>query len=403
MSAISDLAAWFRSFWPQPMAADRWARLRGAVGAAIGILATGLISRLVLGPGIAAPLLIAPMGASAVLLYGVPASPLAQPWSIIGGNLVAGFIGITCALYIQEPVLAAAMAVGLAIGAMFALRCLHPPSGAVALTAVLGGPVIHDLGYWFLVVPLGLNSVLLLFVALIFNNVTRHRYPHAAPISHVNVHLTRDPRPSDRLGFVPADLDDVLKGYHEVLDISREDLETLFLQTEMHAYRRRFGDIRCSDIMSRDVIAVDRRTELRDAWNLLQEHKLQVLPVLEPGSQRVVGLIKLEDFLEQMVEGRLRFSSGRLRRLLRRRGKHLPLHAGDIMTTSFQTAQVSTPVVELVPVLADGDQHQVPILDQAHHLVGLVTQSDLLVALYRGRLAETTGLAETAEPMPMAT
>lgn len=388
MSELTSVAAWLRSFWPQPVAADRWARLRGACGAAIGILVTGLISRLILGPGIAAPLLIAPMGASAVLLYGVPASPLAQPWSIIGGNLLAGSIGITCALYIHDPILAAAIAVGLAIAAMFALRCLHPPSGAVALTAVLGGPAVHDLGYWFLVVPLGLNSLLLLLVALVFNNATRHRYPHATMISHANIHQTRDPRPSDRLGFVPADLDDVLKGYHEVLDISREDLETLFLQTEMHAYRRRFGDIRCSDIMSRDIIAVDSNTELRDAWSLLRQHKLLVLPVLEPGSQRIAGLIRLEDFLHHMTEGRLALSPGNLRRLLHPRRDNLLLYANDIMTTVFQTAQGSTPVVELVPVLADSGQHQIPILDQAQHLIGLVTQSDLLVALYRGRLAE---------------
>lgn len=395
MFQLTTLATWLRGFWPQPIAADGWAKLRGACGAAIGILVTGLVSRLVLGPGISTPLLIAPMGASAVLLYGVPASPLAQPWSIFGGNLLAGFIGITCAIYIRDPILAASTAVGLAIGAMFALRCLHPPSGAVALTAVLGGPVVHDLGYWFLAVPLGLNTLLLLLVALIFNNATRHRYPHATVISHANIHQTRDPRPSDRLGFVPADLDDVLKGFHDVLDISREDLETLFLQTEMHAYRRRFGDIRCNDIMSRDVIAVDRNTELRDAWSLVREHKLQVLPVLEPGSQHVAGLIRLEDFLHHMTDGRAALSDSKLRHLLRSRRDKKLLRAGDIMTSAFQTAQGSTPIVELVPTLADSGQHQILVLNQAQHLIGLMTQSDMLVALYRGRLAES----EQASPV----
>src|SRR5450830_1606221 len=81
--------------------------------------------------------LIAPMGASAVLLFAVPASPLAQPWSIIGGNLVSALVGVSYAKLVAEPALAAALAIALAIACMFALRCIHPPSGAVALTAVL--------------------------------------------------------------------------------------------------------------------------------------------------------------------------------------------------------------------------------------------------------------------------
>lgn len=77
---------------------------------------------LLLGPGANIPLLVAPMGASAVLLFAVPASPLAQPWSIIGGNLVSATIGVTCANVIGDPTLAAALAVALAICGMFALR-----------------------------------------------------------------------------------------------------------------------------------------------------------------------------------------------------------------------------------------------------------------------------------------
>ncbi|VEA74072.1 HPP family [Serratia rubidaea] len=82
---------------------------------------------------------VAPMGASAVLLFAVPASPLAQPWSIVGGNLVAALIGVSCGKLIGDPGLACGVAACLAIGVMFKLRCLHPPSGAVALTAILGG------------------------------------------------------------------------------------------------------------------------------------------------------------------------------------------------------------------------------------------------------------------------
>ena len=119
---------------------------------------TGGISSWAVGATFALPLLIAPMGASAVLLFAVPSSPLAQPWSIIGGNTVAAIVGVTAAHFISAPVLAASIAIGVAIGAMFTLRCIHPPSGAVALTAVLGGPVITSMGYRFVLWPVLLNS-----------------------------------------------------------------------------------------------------------------------------------------------------------------------------------------------------------------------------------------------------
>src|ERR1700750_2032621 len=108
-------------------------RLRAGLGALVGILITGVVARIAFGGYQELPYLIPPMGASAVLLFGVPASPLAQPWSIIGGNLISGFIGITAARYIGDPAIAGAVALALAIPLMFTFRCVHPPSGAVAL------------------------------------------------------------------------------------------------------------------------------------------------------------------------------------------------------------------------------------------------------------------------------
>ena len=80
-----------------------------------------------------APLLIAPMGASAILLFAVPASPLAQPWPVIGGHMVAALVGVTIAHLVGTPMLAAPLAVALSFGAMTIFRCVHPPSGAIAL------------------------------------------------------------------------------------------------------------------------------------------------------------------------------------------------------------------------------------------------------------------------------
>ncbi len=225
---MNRLLAWLSSFRPEPIGAGPRERLRGGAGAFLGLLITGLISRWTLGSDLAAAQLLAPMGASAVLLFAVPASPLAQPWSIVGGNLVAGLIGITCWKLVPEPVLAAALAASLSIGAMFGLRCLHPPSGAVALTAVLGAPSIHDLGYGFLIAPLGLNTMLLVAMALLVNNASGHRYPHRAPV-----------RAPFRFGLHPEDLDDILAHQSELLDIGRDDLLALFNEMERRAEARK--------------------------------------------------------------------------------------------------------------------------------------------------------------------
>lgn len=152
-------------------------RFLSSLGALFGIAFTGWVAHLALGETIDVPLLVAPMGASAVLLFAVPESPLAQPWSIMGGNVVSALLGVICAQLIKTPVFAAATAVALAISAMLALRCVHPPSGAVALTAVLGGPNIHELGFRFVAMPIALQSGALLAAALLFHRLTGHRYP----------------------------------------------------------------------------------------------------------------------------------------------------------------------------------------------------------------------------------
>ncbi|MFD1837338.1 HPP family protein [Paracidovorax cattleyae] len=85
----------------------------------------------------ALPWLVAPIGASAVLVFGVPASPLAQPWPVVGGNALSALVGVACAALVPDPALAGALAVALAIALMVRLRCLHPPGGAAALFVVM--------------------------------------------------------------------------------------------------------------------------------------------------------------------------------------------------------------------------------------------------------------------------
>jgi len=391
-----SILQWLRSFIPQRSAVDRFERMRACAGALFGILLTGLLSVLMLPHDAATVWLIAPMGASAVLLFAVPSSPLAQPWSIIGGNLVAALVGVSCARLVAEPALAAALAIALAIACMFALRCIHPPSGAVALTAVLGGPVVHAMGYWFVLTPVLLNSFVLLAMALFFNNATGRRYPHAQQSEHRNnTHHTADAAPMARLGFSHDDLDAVLRRYNQVLDIGRDDLEEIFLQTEMEAYRRRFGETVCADIMSGDVVTVAFSTELAQAWALMQTHRLQALPVLDR-ARRVIGIVTKSDFLRHAGSHEFDGLGDKLRAFLRRTPHShsiKPEVVGQIMHGKVRTASIHLPIVQLVSLMADEGVHQIPVIDDERRLAGIVTQSDMVAALYANNLTRArTGL-----------
>ncbi|MFJ3057401.1 HPP family protein [Herbaspirillum sp. NPDC087042] len=388
-----SILLWFKSFIPARSNVDRFERMRSCAGSLFGILLVGLVSYAILPHDTRTIWLIAPMGASAVLLFAVPSSPLAQPWSIIGGNLCAALIGVTCARLVQEPALAAALAIALAIGAMFMLRCIHPPSGAVALTAVLGGPVVHDMGYAFVLSPVMLNSVLLLLTALFFNNASGRRYPHAQQSAAPHPHQTRDELPITRLGFSHEDLDEVLKNYNQVIDIGRDDLEEIFMRTEMRAYHRRFGQTLCASVMSRDVVVAEFATTLDEAWTLLQQHRLRALPVLDRG-RHVIGIVSRSDFLEHAGVEVHTGLVAQLRALLHRvpfTHSEKPEVVGQIMSRPVITAQVDTPVLELVPRMAEG-LHQIPVVEADGKLAGMLTQSDMIAALYEKNLAAARGV-----------
>lgn len=391
-SATRASRAWLQRWWPAGATVNATERWRACVGAMIGIFVTGLIGAAVVGPGSVALWLMAPMGASAVLLFAVPASPLAQPWSVVGGNTVAALIGVTCAKLIGAPAAAAAAAIFLAIGAMFLLRCLHPPSGAVTVMAVLGGPEVHAAGYGFVLAPVALNSLSLLLVALAYNNLTGRAYPHGQ-----QAESPKSPA-APRLGFTSADLQAVLKDYNQVLDVSADDLAALFRQTEVHAYRRRFGDTRCRDIMRRAPPAVVFATELDEAWDVMRSHQVQALPVIDR-ARRVIGVVTRADFLRHADERQGAALGARLHALLRRTpGSHSdkPEVVGQIMTAPALTVPDGEAIAALVPIMLEGGHHHVPVVDSDRRLVGMVNQSELVAALY-----ETT-LATLADPGPPA-
>ncbi len=154
--------------------ADVWWSFLGSV---IGIGLCAFISSYYL-KALDLTLIIGSFGASAVLIYGAINSPLAQPRNLVGGHLVSSLIGVLCFKFFGNTWLGAALAVSLAISVMLMTGTLHPPGGATALIAVIGSPTIHNLGFMYIIIPVGLGATLLLFVALIVNNLSSTRkYP----------------------------------------------------------------------------------------------------------------------------------------------------------------------------------------------------------------------------------
>ncbi len=205
-------------------------RALACAGALVGISLMAWLSSLLGHDASDLPLIVAPLGASAVLLFAVPASPLAQPWSIIGGNVVSALVGVAVAQHVGHPTLAAGIAVGGAILAMSVLRCLHPPGGAAALTAVIGGPSIAAAGYGFALSPVALNSVILLAAGWLFHRFSQHSYPHRAR------NMTATPLGN---ALLREDIDRAIEEMGETFDIAQDDLELLLRIAETHAEARR--------------------------------------------------------------------------------------------------------------------------------------------------------------------
>jgi CBS domain-containing membrane protein len=376
-SRVADLAQaatprW-RDWLPAAMAVDGRERARVVIGALIGVLAAGLAARIFVPAGSSVPWLVAPIGASAVLVFGAPASPFGHPWAVLGGNVLSTLAGVACVQLFGEGPGTAAIAVSLAIAVMFSARCLHPPGGACALLVALGG-ISHP---QFALQPVLLDSLLLVAAGIAYNRATGRMYPPRPAAPAIAPHTRRS--------FTDADLDAVLARYNQVLDVGREDLVALLEGAQVQAWRRRAGQMRCGDAMSPEPVAVTFGTPLQDAWTLLRLHGIKALPVLDR-ARRIVGIVTQADFLREAGIGAERQWALRLREWLRPTPTTHSDKAetvGQIMTRQVRVVSSDRPIGELLPLFASTGHHHVPVIDADQRLVGMITQSDVVRALAR--------------------
>lgn len=331
---------------------------RGALGALIGIAVAGACARAVPGGPEMLPFIVAPMGACAVLLFAVPASPLAQPWPVLGGNVISTAVGLGAHWVVDDVLLAAAIGVGAAIGTMMLLGCLHPPGGACALLAATATPAIHEQGIWFALTPVAVNTLVLLVVAIVVNNLTGRRYPHRpAP-----------PDPSgaaSELGITTPDVEEAMRRLADRLDVLPADVVAIVRDAETHALDRRLGSVPVARIMNRDVVVAHPFESIYRARTLLVQRQVKTLPVVDD-ERRVVGVVSIIDlFTRDLVELET---------------------VESIMRTDVTTIREDTPVAELVPAMTTEGYKNVPVVDADDRLVGMITRGELIAVLHRALL-----------------
>lgn len=221
----------FRNFRPQPVHASLTEKICSGVAGGFAILLLGLALR-ILPQGQYQMIMLASIAASAVLLFAVPHSLLAQPWNLIGGHLIASIPGWWCGILIDDPVVAGAAAVGLAIFLMYYFHCLHPPGAATALTLVLAGQQFHPMGeMWVLYVIAG-NVVIFMVLTLIINN--------ALPGRHYPMEITSSsvPKTNSSITIETDDIAWALSKMDSTIDVTEQDLVTIYKHAMQHAHER---------------------------------------------------------------------------------------------------------------------------------------------------------------------
>ncbi|WP_286997013.1 MULTISPECIES: HPP family protein [Comamonas] len=365
---LSRWGLWLRNFLPASVRVGYSEACRMALGVALGLLVTGMLSRWWSG-SVGNMWMVSSLGASAVLLFGMPASPMAQPWPVLVGTVLSALVGAAAQALIADTALACAVAVGLSVLLMVPLRCMHPPGAGFAAYVVLE----HINGVALVAFPILFNVAVLLLCAVIYNALTGKRYPHPQ-------HSLKRGFSSDGNGvFAPEDLDAALKHYNQVLDISRADLEGLMHIAGRSAFNRNFGNLRCVDIMSQPVFAVEPGVPQKEAWALMKQERVKALPVVDADGV-VLGIVSISDFVRQATLDAPEGVAQRIRHLVTGRSAQ-KAKVEALMETETQVVEASCLLVDLVPLFSTGGCHHLPVVDAQHKLVGIVTQTDLIRAL----------------------
>jgi CBS domain-containing membrane protein len=328
--------------------------LRAGLGAALGLALTAVLLWLINGrqPDILAqPLLIAPFGATTYLIFAVPNSPLAQPWSAIVGNSASALAGIVM-LRAGLPLLpTAALAVGLAVLAMAALRAMHPPGGAVALATVLAASPAHLPGWDFAVFPVALGTTALVVLGVLWTHATGRVYPFRQPAAPV-------PLPQSNISLPATLLAATLSRLRLEANLGVADLARLIEAAESEALARKLGPITAASVMTPDPVTVPPEMALPALAALFRQHRFNTLP-LRRADGSYGGLVSQRALIGIADPA---------------------LTAADLAEPLGATVGPETALADLLRLTVEAKQQVLPVL-RGQVLVGLITRSDMIALL----------------------
>lgn len=362
---------------PAVAPAARKDMVRIGLGSTLGL---GLVMLLVLAAqhlGLATGLsLFAPLGASAVLLFAVHTSPLAQPWSCVVGNVVSG---LWACLVVQCLPLewAPTVAVGGAIVLMQCTRALHPPGGAVALLWVLDAQhgLVH--GWAYALWPIGGMTLGLVLVAMAYHRLWGKTYPLQPPLPQPARPSTAQHLPS--MDLSTADLQSLLARFDQGNNLTADELGQLVLAAEEQAIARRFGSVSCGQVMTAQLWTCEPQASLDSLAAQFQQHPIKSLPVVDASGQ-LLGVVARATLLDWVWQQRPSAAQRRQQRTWRLWGKkpaQATVCAADLMQDAPLCVQDSTPVSALLEALAQQALPFVAVL-RGDKLVGLITRTDIM-------------------------
>lgn len=341
---------------PRPSVKDA---VRGGLGAMFGLGVTGLFVLSPLTDLETGLYLIAPFAATSALLFVLPNSPLAQPWSAIVGNTLAAVVAVAICLVVPDPLLRLVLSVSLALSITMLARAMHPAAAAVAMTVALNPDIVQKLGFWFALFPVALGTTVLVLLAMVYARLTGRRYPFRH-FGEAGPQQTRDPAPVERLGLSQAELTQILERYRQSFNLGVQDLARLVGAVQLQAASHQGQARIVRDIMSVDLVTVGPDAPRSDLAAIFLDRGFTSLPVID-GSGAYLGLI----FQLGLVETTRADATAR-----------------DLIAKNVPVVSAQTPLSAVLPLLAEGRIDALPVLE-AGKLIGIVTQTDLIASLAR--------------------
>ena len=340
---------------PPPGHLDGAALARVSLGCCLAVLLAGVLVAVSGLPAHTGFTLIAPFGASALLVVGVPNSPMAQPWPVLVGNGGSALAGVLVAQWVPAPLLSAAVALGAAVAFMFLARALHPPAGAISLLPAMDPDILTGLGLRFILMPVLTEALLLLAFGMVWHRLTGRVYPFRQP--------NETPRAAQQ--FSPDDLEAILERLRLTANIGVADFGRLLAAAdEMRHADTRTDGLTCADAAGpvADVLTPD--TPLAQARDRMLAVRAYSLAVTD-GAGRLVGVLSQSDLL--------------------RADPILPqAQVAGAMTADPVSLPAGAPLRKALSVLAEGRWRAIPLTDPDGRFVAMLSRADLIgVLAYR--------------------